>query len=120
MKKNRIAEEFKFLIAHSLMLRPEIQYSEEMTVMAHPEVFRQCTETLANKYPKLKLTSGTGELIDTARVAEFVATGKLSAEYAILGNKEIARIYGLKVVGDNLQDSKTNLTTFHLVQRRAS
>ena len=88
-----IVEEFKYLIAHSLMIRPEIEFSENQTVMAHPEVFRQCAQTLKSNYPNLTQFSGQGELIDTARAAEFVALGKLPRDYAILGNKEIAQIY---------------------------
>lgn len=118
--KFEIVEEFKFLISHSLMVRPEIEFSDSQTVMAHPEVFRQCTATLKSKFPSLKLITSEGELIDTARAAEFVATGKLPSDRAILGNKEIARIYGLKIVAENLQDSDNNLTSFLLVQRRSN
>lgn len=118
--KFEIVEEFKFLIAHSLMMRPEIDFSDTQNVMAHPEVFRQCAQTLKLKYPGLKLLTSEGELIDTARTAEFVASGKLPADRAILGNREIAKIYGLKIVAENLQDSANNLTSFLVVQRRSN
>jgi hypothetical protein len=114
-----IIEEYKILIRHSLMIRTDQKFEADQTVMAHPEVFRQCTETISKNYPKLKLLSGEGDLIDTARAAEFVATGKLPVNYAILGNPQIAKLYGLNIVAENLQDKENNLTTFLLVQRRA-
>ena len=85
--------------------------------MAHPQNFRQCKNNLSIKYPYLKLVSGQGDLLDTARCAEALAKSKIDKNTAILGPKILAEIYNLEIIDENLQDSKNNLTTFFLVSR---
>ncbi len=69
------------------------------------------------KYPNLKQTSGEGELIDHAKVAQFLAQGKLPKNIAVMGSKVLAEIYDLKIVEDNLQDLTDNFTGFLQVER---
>ena len=115
--KFKIIEEFAIKIAHALMIRPDADYSEVTTVMAHPQVFAQCKETLPQKYPHLRLTSGKGELIDHANVAKLLGAKKLPKNTATMGSKVLADLYGLKIIEDNLQDAKENYTSFLLVSR---
>jgi len=112
-----INEEFAIKIAHALMTRPDADYKEVTTIMAHPQVFAQCKDTLVQKYPHLKLTSGAGELIDHANVAKHLAAKKLPKSVATMGSKVLADLYGLKVVEDNLQDAQENYTSFLMVSR---
>ena len=115
--KFKIEEEFAIIIAHALMIHADADYKDVTEIMAHPQVFAQCRDTLPKKYPHLKLTSGEGELIDHANVAKQLAAGKLPKNVATMGSKVLASIYGLKVVEDNLQDAKENYTSFLLVRR---
>ena len=85
--------------------------------MTHPQVLSQCKKTLAEKYPHLKLTSGSKELVDHALVAKRLAEGKLPKNLAVMGSKVLAKIYDLKIIEDNLQDSQENYTSFLLVKR---
>jgi prephenate dehydratase len=113
-----IVEEFEIRIAHAIMLRPDQQFSQIKTLMCHPQVFAQCTETLARKYPQLQQISGTGELIDNARIAEALSKGEVPDTVAVMGSKSLADIYNLVVVEDNLQDLQDNLTRFlHVVRK---
>lgn len=112
-----IDEEFAIKIAHALMIRPDADFGEVTTVMAHPQVFAQCRRTLSEKYPHLKLTSGTGELIDHANVAKQLGAKKLPKHVATMGSKVLAELYGLKVIEDNLQDAAENYTSFLMVNR---
>lgn len=115
--KFHIVEEFAIKIAHALMIRSDADYSEITTVMAHPQVFAQCKRTLPKKYPNLKLTHGSGNLIDHANVAKELGAKKLPKHIATMGSKVLADLYGLKVVEDNLQDARENYTSFLLVSR---
>jgi prephenate dehydrogenase len=115
--KVRIVEEFAITIAHALMIRDDAEYSEITTIMAHPQVFAQCKQTLPQKYPHLKLISGEGELIDHANVAKQLAAHKLPKHIATMGSKVLAELYDLKIIEDNLQDAKENYTSFLLVSR---
>ena len=115
--KFRIVEEFSIKIAHALMIRADARLADVDTIMTHPQVLRQCRQTLSEKYPRLRLASGEGELIDHALVAERLAQGDLPGNIATMGSRLLAEIHGLRVVEDDLQDAAQNFTAFLWVQR---
>lgn len=115
--KFRIIEEFAIKIRHFLMVRAGADFPRVTTVMAHPQVFKQCATTLKNKYSRLKLISGKGDMVDTAKAAWALSKGKLPGNTAILGPKNLARLYDLQIVDEDLQDDKKNFTSFFLVSR---
>ena len=104
-------------IEHALMIRKDISIGDIDTIMAHPQVFAQCTKTLAQKYPYLKQVVGEGELMDHAKVAQALSENKLPKNIAVMGSQVIADVYDLQIVENELQDSKENYTTFLLVQK---
>ena len=55
--------------------------------MAHPQVFKQCEGTLSKRYAGLKQLSGSGDLIDTAKVAWALAKRTIDKNTYILGPK---------------------------------
>jgi arogenate dehydrogenase (NADP+), plant len=114
--KFKIINEFSILIRHSLMKKKEVDFKNIKTIMAHPQNFRQCRSTLAEKYSDLKLISGLGDMVDTAKAAEALAKGKVSGKTAILGPKRLSNIYDLEIIEEDLQDDKNNYTTFFLVK----
>ena len=99
------------------MKRKDTKESEINTIMAHPQVLKQCKSTLAKKYSNYSLKSGTGKLIDTAEAARALAEGKLSKKTAILGPQILSELHDFDVVAKNLQDDKTNNTSFLMVKR---
>lgn len=115
--KFKIVKEFQILVRHFLMKRKDTPIGEIKTIMAHPQNFRQCQNSLNKKYPNTKLISGQGDLLDTAKCAEALAKNNIDKNTAILGPKILAEIYDLEIIDENLQDSKNNLTTFFLVSR---
>jgi prephenate dehydratase len=115
--KFRIVEEFSIPIAHALMIRADARPADIDTVVTHPQVLGQCRRTLSEKYPRLRLTSGEGELIDHALVAERLGRGQLPRHVATLGSRLLAEIHGLRIVEDDLQDAAQNLTAFLWVRR---
>jgi prephenate dehydrogenase len=115
--KFRIVDEFSISIAHALMIRPDARLSEVDTIMTHPRVREQCRQTLGEKYPRLRLASGEGELHDPALVAERLGQGTLPRNVATMGSRLLAEIHGLQVVEDDLQDVAHNVTAFLWVQR---
>ncbi len=115
--KFKIVSEFAILITHCLMKRKDVTTSVIQQIMAHPQVFKQCAGTLSKKYAGLNQLSGSGDLIDTAKVAWALAKGTVDKNTYILGPKILSNIYNFEVVDENLQDSKENLTSFFLVSR---
>lgn len=112
-----IIEQFAIKIAHALMIRTDATLKDITTIMTHPQVLSQCKQTLLEKYPHLKLTSGEGELIDHALVAKQLGEGKLAKDVAVMGSARLADLYGLTLIEDNLQDSNNNYTSFLIVKR---
>ncbi len=115
--KFSIIEEISIPIKHYLMKRKDIPTHKINAIMAHPQVFRQCQSTLKEKYSYLKLLSGVGDLIDTAKAAQALAKGTVPKTTAILGPRRLSELYDLEIIAKNLQDDKTNNTSFLLVQR---
>lgn len=114
-----IIEEFAIKISHALMIAGDANFAQVDTIMTHPQVLRQCRTNLEKKYSKLKQTSGEGDLVDHAKVAELLGRGELQKNIAVMGSKILAEINNLKLVEDNLQDLEANYTSFLWVQRRS-
>ncbi|MCB0319709.1 MAG: prephenate dehydrogenase/arogenate dehydrogenase family protein [Bdellovibrionales bacterium] len=112
-----IREEFSILISHTLMIHPDVSLSEIDSIMTHPQVLKQCRDNLKNRFPSLQLKSGTGDLIDSAKVAKAISDGEVPKNVAAMGSKILADIYNLKIVAEELQDMKENHTSFVWVER---
>ncbi len=109
--------DYKLKIEHALMTRKDTPFAEIEKVMAHPQVFAQCKNNLESKYPQLKQTVGEGELIDHAKVAQYLSEEKLPKTTAVMGSQVLAQIYGLKIIEKGLQDKQDVYTTFLLVTK---
>lgn len=113
----KIIDWYEILIQHHLMKRKEIQKEELTNILTHPQVLKQCQETLSKKFPHLRCNSGRKEAIDTAKSAELLQRGEISVNTAILGGEILSTIYDLEIIERNLQDNNNNnKTTFLLVQ----
>jgi len=115
--KFRIIERFAIKISHALMIRDDADFSEVDTIMTHDQVLAQCKKNLAEKYSRLKQTTGEGDLVDHALVAKYLSEGKLPKNIATMGSRVLAEIYNLKIVEENLQDQEENFTSFLWVER---
>jgi len=112
----KIVDEYDLLIQHSLMRIPG---AKVQSILAHPQVLKQCADNLRRKYPNLKQYPGEGELIDTAKATEALVKGDLNPRTAILGRETLSELYGLEILDRNLQDSQNNETTFLLVKKKS-
>lgn len=112
-----IVEEFSIIISHCLLTHPSATPSELTTVMGHSQAIKQCREKLLNRHPKLRAISGNGASADPAKASEELINGLISQDTAILGSKELARVYGLTIVDRDLQDLALNNTAFLFVKR---
>ncbi len=112
-----IVEEFAIKIEHFLMKRMDVDFDKITTIMAHPQVFKQCKKNLKKKYLNYNMISGKGDLIDHAKVAEALHNGKLPFDTAVMGPKILSRIYELDVVDGPLQDLDDNFTSFLMVRK---
>jgi len=112
-----IVEEYAIKIAHALMIAPGADFNKCDTIMTHPQVLKQCKTNLEMKYQRLNKTSGEGDLVDHAKVAELLSRGEIAPNVATMGSKVLAKIYGLEIVEEGLQDLQDNFTSFLWVER---
>ena len=110
-------EEYSLSVRHVLMIHPNASPTDITTIMTHPQVLKQCQQTLKNRYPTIEQRSGEGEQLDSAKVAADLKNGSIPDNVAALGCAEMAVQFGLKVIDENLQDNDNNTTTFRLVSR---
>lgn len=113
----KVTADINLAIQHFLMCRKDVPRYSITKIMAHPQVFSQCQKTLWRHYVKYICESWEGDLIDTAKAAEALATGQISTDTAILWNKLLAEMYDFQIMAENLQDRDDNMTRFLVVEK---
>lgn len=104
-----IVGEHKLHIQHSICCLPDDDWATLQEVHSHPVALMQCRAFLAN-HPTLKAV----EADDTAGSAEYI-TKHNSHGWAAICHADAARLYGLKVLEDHIEDNKHNFTRFLVV-----
>jgi len=110
MAKHRfsIKQIFDIDIRQNLLVKKGVSAQKIKTVTSHEQALKQCKAYLTRKWPKLKRK----EYADTAKAAADLAAGVLPATTAVIASRTAAEIYGLDILEANVQDLKTNATTF--------
>lgn len=110
----RVRGEIVYRVKHFLLGNRGSSIKNVRKVLSHPQALAQCREYLRKKLPKAEPV----EMASTARAAEELKkTG--SKDMAALGPKELASIYGLKVL-DEVKVAEPNLTRFLCISRTDS
>ncbi len=104
-----VVGEHKLHIEHCICCLPDDDWSTITEVHSHPVALAQCNAFLAN-HPDIKAV----EAEDTAGSAEYIAKYKCHG-WAAICNASAAKLYGLKVLQDQIQDNKHNFTRFLVV-----
>ena len=101
-----IVGEHKLRITHSLCCLPDDDWSTINEVHSHPVALMQCRGFLAN-HPDMKAV----EAHDTAGAAKYIAQHQCRG-WAAICNTDAAKIYGMKVLQEGIEDNKHNFTRF--------
>ncbi len=101
-----IVGEQKIHIEHSLLCLPEDEAENIVEINSHPVALMQCRRFLKSM-PQCKLV----EADDTAGAAEIIKRHNLRGHAAICA-KEVAPIYGMKILHEAIEDNKHNYTRF--------
>ena len=104
-----VVGEHKLHIKHCICCLPEDDWDSLDEIHSHPVALMQCRQFLA-KHPALKAV----ETEDTAGAAEEIMTRQLRGKAAIC-HAEAARLNGMKVLEDSIEDNKHNFTRFLVV-----
>ncbi len=99
-------------IDQCLMALPGTKVSDCTTVYSHPQGILQCSDYLS-KHTNLAPI----EFASTAECAKKVAQDKDASQCAI-ASRRAAKTYGLEIIGDSIQQEKSNSTRFIIVGKK--
>lgn len=110
-----VVGEHKTHISHCLCCLPGQEIEDITEVHSHPVALMQCNKYLS-QYPKMKAVEDE----DTAGSAKWIAQNELKGMAAIC-HADAARLYGLQILEDHIEDNKHNFTRFLVLsdQRKA-
>ena len=103
-----VVGEHKLHISHCICCLPDDEWETIQEVHSHPVALMQCRQFLS-KHPSIKAV----ESDDTAGSAKYIAANSYKCQgWAAICSSAAARLYGLKVLEDNIEDNKHNFTRF--------
>jgi chorismate mutase/prephenate dehydratase len=105
--------EVEVVVDHCLVARAGTSESSLERVYSHPQALGQCREWLARNLPRAQLVECSSTADAARRAAEDAAGAAISSELA-------ARLAGLAVLRQSLQDAAHNVTRFLVVGRGPS
>ncbi|MCF0202020.1 MAG: prephenate dehydratase [Bacteroidaceae bacterium] len=101
-----VVGEHKLHIEHCICCLPEDDWDTLEEVHSHPVALMQCRQFLSN-YPELKAVEDE----DTAGSAQYISKHHKRG-WAAICHAEAAKLYGLKVLQNYIEDNKHNFTRF--------
>ena len=104
-----VVGEHKLHISHCICCLPQDSWDTIREVHSHPVALMQCRQFLSH-HPQLKNV----EAEDTAGSAKLISEQRQQG-WAAICHAEAARLYGLKVLEDHIEDNKHNFTRFLVV-----
>ena len=106
----KIVAEHYHKIEHHLMTKENINLSKIQKVFSHIHALNQCKKNIR------KLNISPVNFIDTAGAAKYISETKTTNSAAI-ASKLASEIYNLKIVKNNMQDSKITLQIFSFLKK---
>ena len=104
----KIVEMFHIPISQNLLALHDVHIGDINEIHSHQQALRQCRNYLSDNFWTRPLI----EADDTAEAARRLSEGKLPKTAAVIGNKNCADLYNLKIIEQDIHDLKNNLTLF--------
>ncbi|CAG0951778.1 MAG: prephenate dehydratase [Candidatus Methanoperedens sp.] len=102
----KITGEIIVRIKHCLLSKGKIE--DIKVIMSHPQGLSQCRKFIKNNFKGIEIRSD----LSTSHAAKLASESK---EIAAIASGESARMYGLKILDENIQDVKENFTRFIVI-----
>jgi len=102
----KITGEVIVQIKNCLLSRGKIE--DIKIIMSHPQPLAQCRKYLKNNFKGIEIRSD----LSTSHAAKLASASK---EIAAIASAESAKMYGLKILDENIQDVPENFTRFIVV-----
>jgi prephenate dehydratase len=107
----RVVGEIYLQIGQNLLVNPGVRLEDIREVHSHPMALLQCIDFL-ERHPQWKLV----ETEDTALSAKHLQQHR-SKHIAAIASDLAAQLFGLNILGPNIQTMKNNYTRFLILQR---
>ena len=108
-----IEKMFDIDVHHMLLVKPGTTASQIKTICSHDQALKQCRMYVKRVWAEADITP----YADTAKAAEDLANGTLPDSVAVIAPRRSARLYGLDILEESIQDLKFNYTTFVVAKR---
>ena len=108
----KVTGEIKFRIRHCLIAKPNVTLRSVKRVFSHPQALAQCRR----KLEKMGLVAEP--YYDTAGSVKFVSDS-FDNSLAAIASLRSAKVYKMKVLKMNMEDSKRNYTRFLILSKQA-
>jgi len=99
---------FEIDVRHCLLVKPGTNPGDINKIVSHQQGLRQCRMYLKRKWPEVDIE----EYSDTAQAAVDLNNGILNEHSAVIASKTCAKLYGLEILEEGIQDLKFNFTSF--------
>ena len=98
-------------VEHNLIAKPEAELKDIKSVRSHAQAIGQCQKIIMNNKYKTIISA------DTAGSAKDLAEGN-DKSIAAIASKLSAKIYKLKILKENIEDEKGNVTRFLVMGKK--
>ena len=98
-------------VEHNLIAKPEAELKDIKSVRSHAQAIGQCQKIIMNNKYKTIVSA------DTAGSAKDLAEGN-DKSIAAIASKLSAKIYKLKILKENIEDEKGNVTRFLVMGKK--
>jgi len=106
----RVCGEIALRISHCLIANPETDLGEVKVVYSHPQALGQCRNYLERLGIEMVST------YDTAGSVKMIMEQRLTNAAAIAGERA-AEIYGMKILAQDIADTRNNYTRFFVLSK---
>ena len=106
----KIIEKYDYKINHNLIVYPGVTHKDIKGVYSHWQALKQCDKYLLSKKYEPK------EFYDTSGSCKYIKCNEIKNIGAI-ASKESAKIYGLEILDENIQNNDNNITSFLLIRK---
>ncbi len=107
----KIKQEIVISVNHYLMAKNKVSPKTITEVLSHPQIIGQCKGYLRKNLPKAKVRFVSSSADAARQVAEADVINGLDVPAAI-GSRSSAKLYGLKVIDEQVNDYPGNSTRF--------
>ncbi|NMB59364.1 MAG: prephenate dehydratase [Chloroflexi bacterium] len=107
----QVVGEHYLRVSHCLIARPGATMADIKTVMSHPQALAQCAGYLKS-LPGVKIEP----VYDTAGSVKIIR-GQDDPSLAAIASLQAARIFGMQVLAEHIEDNQANFTRFLVVSK---